>query len=138
MSELPQIRRLLVEDFLEQKDWISKLFIPLNNFMDGTFTALNRGVTLRQNMAADIKVVTLNRVPTATDYASVAWNLPQPPISLHVGRIARTDNTAVVLAAAVQVQWEYDTRKGLRLTNLIGLTPTSTATYDLTLAIFTG
>jgi hypothetical protein len=138
MSELPQIRRLLVEDFLEQKDWISKLFIPLNNFMDGTFAALNRGVSLRQNMAADIKVVTLNRVPTALDYASVAWNIPQKPIAVHVGRVQRTDNTAVVLASVVQVQWEYDLTKGFRLTNLIGLTPTSTATYDLTLTIFTG
>jgi hypothetical protein len=44
----------------------------------------------------------------------------------------------VVLANAVQVQWEYDSSKGLRLTNLIGITPTATATYDLTLAIFTG
>jgi hypothetical protein len=138
MSELPQIRRLLVEDFLEQKDWISKLFIPLNNFMDGTFSALNRGVSLRQNMAADIKVVTLNRVPTALDYASVAWSIPQKPIAVHVGRVQRTDNTAVVLASVVQVQWEYDLTKGFRLTNLIGLTPTSTATYDLTLTIFTG
>jgi hypothetical protein len=138
MSELPQIRRLLVEDFLEQKDWISKLFIPMNNFMDGTFTALNRGITLRQNMAADIKVVTLNRIPTALDYASVAWDIPQKPIAVHVGRIKRTDNTAVVLANAIQIQWEYDLTKGLRLTNLIGLTPTSTETYDLTLTIFTG
>lgn len=138
MSELPQIRRLLVEDFMEQKEWISKLFIPLNNFMDGTFGALNRGITLRQNMAADIKVVTVNRVPTAADYIGVPWTIPQKPISVHVGRIVRTDNTAVVLAAAIQIQWEYDTNKGLRLTNLLGVTPTATATYDLTLAIFTG
>jgi len=138
MSELPQIRRLLVEDFMEQKEWISKLFIPLNTFMDGTFTALNRGVTLRQNMAADLRVVTVNRVPTVADYIGVPWTIPQKPISLHIGRIIRTDNTAVVLASAVQVQWEYDSSKGLRLTNLIGITPTATATYDLTLAIFTG
>jgi hypothetical protein len=138
MSEIPQIRRLLVEDFMEQKDWISKLFIPLNNFMDGTFTALNRGVTLRQNMAADLKIVTVNRVPTSADYIGIPWTIPQKPISLHIGRIVRTDNTAVVLANAVQVQWEYDSSKGLRLTNLIGITPTATATYDLTLAIFTG
>jgi hypothetical protein len=138
MSEIPQIRRLLVEDFIEQKDWISKLFIPLNNFMDGTFIALNRGVTLRQNMAADLKIVTVNRVPTSADYIGIPWTIPQKPISLHIGRIVRTDNTAVVLANAVQVQWEYDSSKGLRLTNLIGITPTATATYDLTLAIFTG
>jgi hypothetical protein len=138
MSEIPQIRRLLVEDFMEQKDWISKLFIPLNNFMDGTFGTLNRGVTLRQNMAADLKVVTVNRVPTAADYIGLPWSIPQKPISLHIGRIVRTDNTAVVLANAVQVQWEYDSSKGLRLINLIGITPTATATYDLTIAIFTG
>jgi hypothetical protein len=106
--------------------------------MDGAFNALNRGVTLRQNMAADIKIVTCNYVPTASNTIGIPWELQQKPISVHVGRITRTDNTAIVLASAVQVQWEYDSKKGLRLTNLIGVVPTSTTKYDLTLVVFTG
>lgn len=138
MSELPQIRRLLVEDFMEQKEWISKLFIPLNNFMDGTMTALNRGITLRQNMAADIKTVTLNRVPTVASPIRVQWNISQRPISVHVGQCIRTDNTAIVLTTAIGIQWDYDAINGLRLTNILGITPTAAITYDITLAIFTG
>jgi hypothetical protein len=138
MSELPQIRRLLVEDFLEQKEWISKLFIPLNNFMDGTFLALNRGITLRQNMAADIKTITVSKVPSSTNYVGIPWDLDQKPISMHVGNIVRTDSGAFTLAAAIQVQWTYDKSKGLRITNLIGVTPSSTDKYELTLVIFTG
>lgn len=138
MSELPQIRRLLVEDFLEQKNWISKLFIPLNSFMDSIFTCFNRGITIRQNMAADIKVVTLDKVPSAADSQKILWTLPQAPISVHVGNIRRTDGTVFALAAPIQIQWTYDNGAGLALTNLLGVTPSSTATYDLTLVIFTG
>lgn len=138
MSRLPQIRRLLVEDFLEQKDWISKLFTPLNTFMDGVNSSLSRGISLRDNMAADVKVITLDSVPTAEKPARVQWSLPVNPIAVHVGNVQNPKYTNFTLAAAVQVQWIYDATGGLRLTNVIGITPTTASQYILTLVIFTG
>lgn len=138
MSQLPQIRRLLVEDFIDQKDWIAKLFTPINVFMDGTFGALNKSITLRENMAADYKKVTVGFVPTVDKPIAVSWDLPVPPISVHVGNVTKTDFTDFTLTTAVQVQWKYDNKQGFRLTNLVGITPTNATQYTLTLICFTG
>lgn len=138
MSDLPQTRRILVEDFPEQKKWIENLLTPLNNFMESTYLAFDRNLTIRQNMAADIRVVVVDRVPTATNYISVLWTLKSSPISVHLGRIQRADNNALVLANAIQIDWDFDRKLGLRLTNLIGITPDPDNRYNLTLVIFTG
>lgn len=138
MSQLPQVRRLLVEDFMEQKDWISKLFTPLNNFMEGTVGVLTKGVSLADNCAADIQKVTLNVVPTVKTPIALRWDLATKPVSVHVGNVALTTNNDFTLTAAVAVQWKYDATQGLRLVNVVGITPTNTTQYVLTLVIFAG
>ena len=138
MSQLPQVRRLLVEDFMEQKDWISKLFTPLNTLMDGIITSLTKGITLRENCAADIITVKLDRVPTDTDSIGLPWTISQSPISLHVGNITRVDGGNILLTAAVGVQWRFFGAKGLQLTNIVGIVPSTTDKYYLTLVAFTG
>ena len=82
MSRLPQIRRLLVEDFLEQKDWITKLFTPLNTFMDGVVSVMNRSITLKDNCAADIIVSVADKNPTVADPIILPWSLSQRPNEL--------------------------------------------------------
>jgi len=138
MSQLPQIRRLLVEDFMEQKDWISKLFTPLNSFMEGTVGVLTKGVSLVDNCAADIQKVTLSVVPTVKIPIALRWDLSTKPISVHVGNVSLVTNDDFTIAAAVGIQWKYDSVKGLRLVNVVGITPTSATQYVLTLVIFAG
>jgi hypothetical protein len=138
MAQLPQIRRLLVEDFLSQKEWISKLFQPLNNFMEGVASVFNKSITIKDNMLADIVTVTLSSVPTATNPYPLKWSLNQRPQSVHVGNVVRLDNIGFTLSAAVAVQWTYDANNGFRLTNVVGITPSSTVKYTLTLVCFAG
>jgi len=138
MSQLPQVRRLLVEDFMDQKDWIAKLFTPINNFMDGVTLALDRGISIRDNMAADIKTVTVNYVPTELKPIKVQWNLPSKPIAVLVGNTQRTNLAYFFPATTVGIQWKYSAVSGLILTDLIGITPTDAEQYILTLVIFTG
>lgn len=78
MSQLPQIRRLLVEDFMEQKDWISKLFTPLNSFMEGTIGVLTKGVSLADNCTADLQTITISTVPTVSVPIQLPWKLSIP------------------------------------------------------------
>ena len=138
MSKLPQVRRLLVEDFLEQKDWISKLFNPLNTFMDGVISVMTRGITLRDNCAADIISSIAYKAPTEADPIILPWSLSQRPVSLHVGNIVRTDGDTTTLSAASGVQWKYDGKKGLQITKIFGVTPSMTDKYTITYVIFTG
>jgi hypothetical protein len=137
MATLPTVRRLVVEDFQQEKKWIGKLFDPVNNFMESVLSAFNRNLTLKENLAADIVSVTLSSVPTATTPAPVAWALRRAPVAIFVGQVARADGAAFTLSAAVGVQWEFGT-KGLQITNLVGLTPTNSAQYTLALVAFTG
>lgn len=50
MAKAPNIKRLLVEDFPEQSDWIENLILPINQLSVTIATALNRGLTLRDNI----------------------------------------------------------------------------------------
>ena len=136
--KLPQIRRLLVEDFMDQKDWISKLFIPLNNFMDGVMSCLEQGINITDNMAASVKVVTLTFSPTPTNPVIVSWGLKSKPIAVHVGNVLYTNGTSPALTAAVQVQWTYSATSGVRLTNIVGTSPSNAIPIVLTLVCFTG
>lgn len=138
MARLPQIRRLLVEDFISQKEWIAKLFQPINGFMEGVASVFDRNISIKDNMAADLITITLEKVPTVADPFPVKWSLGARPMSVHVGNVVKTDNTALTLTAGVFVQWAYDANNGLRLTNIVGVTPSSTTKYNLTLVIFTG
>jgi len=138
MSKLPQVRRLMVEDFIEQKDWIANLFTPLNIFMEQTYQVLNRGINLKDNIQGDIQTVTIGFIPTVAAPLTLAWSLPTKPQAIHVGQVTRKDKADFTLTAAVQVQWKYDSKVGLRLVNVVGITPTNASQYDLTLIIYAG
>lgn len=47
--KLPVISRLRVDEFPDQKDWISRLFGPLNSFLEYTYLALTNGLTFYDN-----------------------------------------------------------------------------------------
>jgi len=50
VAKAPNIKRLLLEDFPEQSDWIEKLILTINQLSVTIATALNRGLTLRDNL----------------------------------------------------------------------------------------
>lgn len=55
MANLPRLRRFTLEDYPTQREWIAKLFDPLNQLVDTVFDALNKGLTFRENMRAVVK-----------------------------------------------------------------------------------
>jgi hypothetical protein len=138
LSNLPQTRRFLVEDFIDQKDWIAKLFTPLNQIFEGVFGIINRGITIKDNMLGDVQTVQIDYVPTVAKSFQLAWALSVPPRAIHVGNIQRANYDDFTISAAVQVQWKFDSKNGLRLTNIVGVTPSNATQYLLTLIIFAG
>jgi hypothetical protein len=59
MAQLPQIKRLLVEDFPDQQEWIGKLLIVLNDFMQATSNALDKNLTITDNFNQQVKTLTI-------------------------------------------------------------------------------
>ncbi len=131
MSRLPQLKRLVAEDFPDQKAWIRPLFSVINSFMESVVATLDRAVTVSENLEAEIKTVTFTSVPTASNPVTLSWGFTASPTALVVGNIV-----GATLSNAVSIQWTYG-GEGLRITNLIGVTPTSTSPISLTLVCFT-
>jgi len=138
MSQLPQIRRLLVEDFMDQKDWISKLFTPLNTFMESVYAILNSGITVKDNMIGDVQTIDIGYMPTVAVNYPLRWDKKVAPKAIIVGNATKKSTIDETLTHAVAVQWKYDFQAGLRLVNIVGITPTNTDHYLLTLVIIAG
>lgn len=139
MAVLPPIRKLYIEDYTSQKSWIGPFLIVMNTFMTTVVSALTKNLTLVDNTTSDLKYIQLSSVPTTTAPASVAWTKQIIPIAVLVGNIRLSTGAAVTLSAAVQVQWQMSSdNKSLQITNIVGVTPTATSQYILTLVCIAG
>lgn len=127
MAAVPSIRRLLLEDFPDQAEWIEKLLQPVNQYMEQSAAAL-RALTINDNMSGAIKTVELD----GTLPVKIAWSGAKP-VSVLVGNVYRSDSATFALTAAVQVQWEYDQSGSLSISAVTGITPSATVKYKLVL-----
>ena len=127
MANIPAVRRLLLEDFPDQAEWIERLLQPINAYMEQSAAAL-KSLTITDNMLGSIRTVELD----GTFPVKISWSGPKP-VSVLVGNTYRSDNTAFTLTDAVQVQWEYDQSGSLAIKAVTGITPSPTAKYKLVL-----
>jgi hypothetical protein len=138
MATLPQVKRLNVEDFSSQQSWIGKLFLVLNTFMDGVTNALNNSLTLGANTTSQISSLTVNAIPSVSTPLKPAWKGKTSPSGVIVIQCIPTNLSFVAQTSPTGIQWIYDAKNGLQITNLIGVTPTNSLPYTLTLLIVGG
>lgn len=136
----PQHRRFMLSDFPEQEDWIDDLFIPLNNYMEEFTKLANNNLTITDNFLGNVQEVRLNRVPTVDNPVPLNWVYARQaaPRAVMVGNVQKADYTDFTLTGAVQVQWKWDINQGLRITNIVGITPTASVAYIVTLIVLAG
>lgn len=138
MAALPPIRKLYMEDYATQKSWIGPLLIILNTFINTVVSALTKNLTLIENTTSDIKTITLSSVPTSSLTVNIAWTKAVVPVAVLVGNVKLTSG-AFTLSSAVQVQWQMSPdNKSLQIINVVGITPTQTSQYTLTLICIAG
>lgn len=135
MSTLPPIQRLVLEDFpTDERKWLGKLLQPVNQFFESVYSALNRNLSLADNLSADVRTVELDgQFPL-----KLAWTLKSKPAAVLVGDVYRTDGTTITLSAAVFVQWQFNQSSQLQIDGVVGITPSGTAKYKVSLVSFTG
>ena len=136
----PQHRRFMLSDFPDQSDWIDDLFTPLNNWMEETTKLNNNNLTITDNFLGNVQEVRLNRVPTVDEPVQIRWDYGRQssPKAIFVGNVVKSDYSDFTLTNAVQVQWKWDANQGLRLTNIVGITPSGTTAYIVTLIVLAG
>lgn len=62
--ELPSIKRILREDVKDAPSWVIGLIDPLNGFMETVYQALNRNLTLNENVASFLTEQTYTTIST--------------------------------------------------------------------------
>lgn len=66
--KLPTQKRILREDVKEAPEWINKIIGPFNNLAETIYQALNRNITVTENLAAFVKELT---VTTTASYPTM-------------------------------------------------------------------
>ena len=135
MSLLPPINRLILEDFpAEPRKWLGKLIQPVNQFFESIYSALNKGLTIADNFAGEVKTVELD----GTFPLKLTWSQKSKPVAVLVGDVYRSDGSAVSLTYGVFVKWSFNQSAQLQLDAVVGISPTSSAKYKVSLVCLTG
>jgi hypothetical protein len=139
MSRLPPLKRLVTEDYEDQRSWIEKLLQPLNQFMESVTASLNRSLTFNENLDAQITTVEVttnaSSVVSETYFKVTTRNRPIGVTVVDVRETVSGLNSSI--AGAVFPVWDFvPESKQIRLKTIYGLG--ASKKYTLTLAIVTG
>ena len=118
MAQLPPINRIVKEDFAEEP-WAEKLLWPINRFFESVVQALNRNITISENMRGFVKQITI----TGGEYPfQFTPDLPGNaiPTDILLSSLRRTDGT--VTTNAVSIDWEIASNSQIQINNITGLT----------------
>ena len=134
MAKLPDQRKILIEDFPQQKSWIGALLAPINRFFEDVLRIFNKGITIQENMDAAILTVNIEGVYPV----DMAWTLKSTPKAAFLGQCRERDGNHTALTDPLFLEWEYTSSGKFRITNIVGLTSSSTNKFIATIVVFTG
>lgn len=129
--KLTFLKRFLVEDFPSQQAWIGELLNPLNQAFEQLSQALNKNLTISDNLDAETQEITFTGSDTVT-FKVATKNRPKGVIVSNFVTVSGTAPTA-----AVQPVWSYSsTEQTVTINSWFGGL-SSTAKYRVTLFIHT-
>jgi len=116
MGALPAIKRFLTEDYPTEASWIGTLLYPLNLLLTTIYSNLNNGLTISQNMQA--QVVSSISVSGQSASTSFAWNYSKlgAPIGVQLVQCLQ-GSTPIPIP---QITWSYSAGT-ISISNISGL-----------------
>lgn len=120
---LPALKKLLQEDFKEQGSWIGSLLNPINTFLTTVSNGLSNGLTVRENMLAQIKTVLVSGANPSTSFA---YPYATKPIGCLVLNITESNGTP---AFTPPIKWVYSAGQSLITVNGLEITKTYNITF---------
>lgn len=130
LNQTPNFR---VEDFTSQQDWIGKLFIQLNPFIQNLSQIFDQNIDYASNIKSATQTFNIKEF-TSTGFG-MQWPYADAPVDVRVVSAFRGDNkTPTVLVCA----WSYNASKNtITISNLIEIGSTSNTvangTYSFTI-----
>ena len=129
--KLPLFKKLSIESFREQSNWIGKLFYPLNQFIGTMRLALNNNLTFSENINAQVKELRITESTSYPLYFSTTVN--SKPDGLWVIGINEISGAPANLTSAVFIDWEYVGSSSIKIKAVTGIDPVKT--YDLKMIV---
>lgn len=125
MASLPTIKRFLMEDYPSEASWIGGLLYPLNLLLDTIYSNLNNGLSVGQNMLAQINTLPISGLSPTTTFL---WKFSTPPVGVLLINTVQVTAPTTPIAGTVSAQFTYNA--GIITVAVVGL-PTS-GTYNIT------
>lgn len=134
MAKLPIGDRLSREDFQdvpkELEPIIDRLIFQLNNFLTTTYDALNRNLTVGDNVVGMYKALRITAGAAAgNNTLKFTHTLKQKPTGVTIVAVTQVGSVYTVLTSAVWANWHLDTNGLINIDAITGLT--ATKQYDL-------
>jgi hypothetical protein len=132
--KLPTIKKIMREDLKNAPDWVGRLIDPVNSFMESVYTALNKNITLYDNISSFIKEVTYrtpSTYPTGVDNISFLNELRSRATGVVI--LQAFDNATYTPVSIGNIAWIEDA-SGIVIYPVTGLQPSKT--YTIRLAVF--
>jgi hypothetical protein len=128
MAKITSRTKLILENFPDQREWISPMFVVLNEFIQDVINTLNGGITFADNILgkeADADFVFINNTASLP---KIKWDKVSPPRSLSVvaayeavspggGSPPRDFNPAILL-----VSWGLDSQNFITINDAVKVT----------------
>lgn len=114
MAKLPGIKLLQESEY--QNPEIKRLVSPLNQHMTAVNNALNNGLTIRDNLAAQYNTTSIYISDASEPYPfAFSWRYPElKPLACEIVRIDSQDGVESVLSACMP-RWTYSSGRILIL-----------------------
>jgi hypothetical protein len=138
MSALPPLKRFSAEDYADAPGWVSKFFYPLNLFLSSVYTALNNGLTFKENILSQVKVVSTDGTAPASGKPKLQfpWSFPAvKPIGCLIISATDTSSSPSPITTALGIDWSYS-QGFININNIAGLD--AAKTYSLTFLVIGG
>lgn len=85
MARIGATQKLIVEDFPDQKEWIGKLFIPINDFISKVLLAVNGNIEFSSNIVGLEKELDFVYVSDEVSLPQkIQWTLTQRPKAFYL------------------------------------------------------
>ncbi len=108
--KLPSIKKILREDLKDAPDWVNGLIDPLNNFMETVYQALNKNLTLNENInsfTTELNYRTVSTYPTDQPTLSFMNTLKTRPFGIQIMQILDKSTYLPPSGAVGVLPWTY-------------------------------
>jgi hypothetical protein len=131
--KLPVIQRFQKQNYPGSPDWFTRFLGDINSFTETIWNALNRNLTISDNIDAQVYTFTLTAGAGASNNTTTfQTTLKHTPQAVFVGNVLNTTAYAAAPTAAVWASWSF-TNPQIAINAITGLT--SGQSYQITLVV---